>query len=58
MGRNNQLLTEVNKLLSTYCDGCFVHRQLRKEYGRRSAHHFCINKCTVGNHLRKLGNQL
>ncbi|WP_367590106.1 zinc-finger domain-containing protein [Heyndrickxia ginsengihumi] len=30
-----QLLQEVNELLSTYCDGCFLKTYFRKEYGKK-----------------------
>jgi len=53
-----QLLQEVNELLSTYCDGCFLKTYFRKEYGKKNAHQFCIRKCSVGEKLKKYGERL
>ncbi|NCU17254.1 zinc-finger domain-containing protein [Pallidibacillus pasinlerensis] len=41
-----------------YCDGCFVARHFRKEKGKRYAHNFCINECTVGLEIQKIGQRL
>ena len=49
---------QVDFLLTTYCDGCFLHKQLVKELGRTHAHRFCINKCTVGESLKQIGSSL
>lgn len=51
-------LEELDHLLKTYCDGCFVFSTFKKENGRRSAHRFCINKCTVGLQIQKIGERL
>ncbi|KYD22249.1 zinc-finger domain-containing protein [Caldibacillus debilis] len=44
--------------MEDYCRGCFLHKYFSKEKGRRYAHNFCINKCTVGERLRKIGQEL
>ncbi|MGE8204256.1 zinc-finger domain-containing protein [Heyndrickxia sp. NPDC080065] len=52
------ILEEMNAILTAYCDGCLVKSSLRKEFSKTYAHQFCIQKCTVGEQLRKFGNQL
>ncbi|MEI4800880.1 zinc-finger domain-containing protein [Bacillus sp. NPDC077411] len=53
-----QLITEVNDLLETYCDGCFLQKHFRKEHSKYYAHSFCIRQCTIGEKLQKYGKQL
>ncbi|WP_203363837.1 zinc-finger domain-containing protein [Bacillus sp. REN10] len=53
-----QLFAEVEEVLQTYCEGCLIKSTFRKEYGKAYAHKFCITKCTVGERLRKYGEQL
>ncbi|MBY6273430.1 MAG: zinc-finger domain-containing protein [Caldibacillus debilis] len=52
------LYSEADKWMEDYCRGCFLHKYFSKEKGRRYAHNFCINKCTVGERLRKIGQEL
>lgn len=52
------MLTEVEALFTVYCKDCFLHKQLKKDHGRRHAHRFCITKCTVGEQLRSYGNRM
>lgn len=52
------LYEELEDVLSTYCKGCFVYHTLKKENGKRYAHKFCINKCTVGEKLKNVGKML
>ncbi|MET3696048.1 uncharacterized protein DUF2602 [Bacillus oleivorans] len=52
------LLKELNDVVTTYCEGCFVHQTLKKENGKRYAHRFCISKCTVGEKLQEYGKKL
>lgn len=52
------VLKQVDFLLSTYCDGCFLHKQLVRDNGRTHAHRFCINQCTVGESLKLIGGNL
>ncbi|HEY2420707.1 MAG TPA: zinc-finger domain-containing protein [Neobacillus sp.] len=56
--RRRELLTNVDFLMTSYCDGCFLHKQLKQEGGRRVAHHFCISQCTVGEKLKEFGKKL
>ena len=49
---------QVDFLLSTYCEGCFLHKQIVKDLGRTHAHRFCINQCTVGESLKQIGTSL
>ncbi|MES9697358.1 zinc-finger domain-containing protein [Bacillus sp. JJ927] len=53
-----QLITEVNDLLETYCGGGFLQEHNRKNHSKYYAHSFCIRQCTVGEKLKKYGEQL
>ncbi|WP_102346493.1 zinc-finger domain-containing protein [Bacillus sp. Marseille-P3661] len=53
-----QLIRSVGELLDTYCNGCFLIHHHRKEFGKKYAQSFCINKCTVGESLQKIGKKL
>ncbi|MEH7109128.1 MULTISPECIES: zinc-finger domain-containing protein [Bacillaceae] len=53
-----ELFSQVEKLMTQYCEGCFVHKTLKNENGRRTAHRFCISQCTVGEKLREYGDKL
>lgn len=52
------IINEIDDMLSTYCEGCFVKAQLRKDGGKTAAHRFCISECTVGTQLKFLGQEL
>ncbi|MGV2938521.1 zinc-finger domain-containing protein [Mesobacillus sp. LC4] len=54
----NEILAEVETLLTTYCNGCFLKKLHRQENGKRHAHRFCINECTVGEKIKKCGQKL
>ncbi|MCM3566860.1 zinc-finger domain-containing protein [Neobacillus mesonae] len=53
-----EVIHQVESLMAEYCDGCFVHKQLKKDGGRRYAHRFCISQCTVGEKLQEYGRKL
>ncbi|WP_285869448.1 zinc-finger domain-containing protein [Mesobacillus maritimus] len=53
-----QVLEEVESLMNTYCNECFLKKQLKKDYGKRYAHQFCINNCTVGEQIKVCGEKL
>jgi len=53
-----QLFEEVDSLLETYCNGCFLKAAFRKEKGKTYAHQFCISACTVGEKLKSYGKKL
>jgi len=53
-----ELFNQVESLMNQYCEGCFLHQQLKKEGGRRWAHRFCIAQCTVGGRLQEYGKKL
>ncbi|WP_053363902.1 zinc-finger domain-containing protein [Bacillus sp. FJAT-27251] len=57
MGRKD-LLEEVEELLATYCEGCFLKKQHKKDHGKRFAHRFCITACTVGEKIKVCGAKL
>ncbi|MGX9133911.1 zinc-finger domain-containing protein [Rummeliibacillus sp. JY-2-4R] len=52
------IVKEIDELLETYCEGCLVKTQMRRERGKAGAHKFCINSCTVGEQLQFLGQEL
>lgn len=52
------IINEIDEMLASYCEGCFVRTQMRKEQGKTAAHRFCISNCTVGTQLQFLGNEL
>nr|WP_210365029.1 zinc-finger domain-containing protein [Bacillus sp. REN3] len=54
----SEILAELEALLSTYCNGCFLKKHHKKEKGRRYAHRFCITECTVGRQIKSCGNRL
>ncbi|WP_277584317.1 zinc-finger domain-containing protein [Psychrobacillus antarcticus] len=56
--KNTQLINKIDELLDTYCDGCFVRKQLRKESGKTIAYRFCLEQCTVGENIKQIGSQL
>ena len=53
-----EILSEVEALLSTYCNGCFLKSHHKNEKGKRFAHKFCITECTVGEQIKKCGTKL
>lgn len=52
------VMNEINEVLDTYCEGCFVKRQQAKDIGKTGAHQFCIQTCTIGEQLQFLGNEM
>ena len=52
------VIREIDEMLETYCDGCFIKRELKSNSGKTMAHRFCINRCTVGEQLQFLGGEL
>ncbi|MBO0994809.1 zinc-finger domain-containing protein [Bacillus sp. SD088] len=53
-----ELLKEMNDVMETYCEGCFLKSHFRQTYGKNYAHRFCIQNCTVGEELQKIGQVL
>ncbi|WP_408606239.1 zinc-finger domain-containing protein [Bacillus thermotolerans] len=53
-----QLMEEIEDILHTYCNHCLLKATFRKEKGKAYAHKFCIKQCTVGEQIRKCGEQL
>ncbi|WP_342432048.1 zinc-finger domain-containing protein [Neobacillus sp. FSL H8-0543] len=53
-----ELFTNVETLMSQYCNGCLLHQHFKEEGGRRFAHRFCISQCTVGEKLQEYGKKL
>lgn len=52
------VMSDINQILDSYCEGCFLKKQLAKDNGKTNAHKFCISGCTVGEQLRFLGNEM
>ncbi|MGM7722001.1 zinc-finger domain-containing protein [uncultured Metabacillus sp.] len=53
-----QTLQELSEILDTYCVNCLLKKHFREEYGKRFAHSFCINQCTVGQKIKEVGEKL
>ncbi|WML45032.1 zinc-finger domain-containing protein [Neobacillus sp. PS3-40] len=56
--RRRELIENAESIIVQYCEGCFLHIQLKQESGRRFAHRFCISQCTVGEKLKEYGKKL
>lgn len=56
--RKKQTLQELSDILDTYCVDCLLKKHFREEYGKRYAHSFCINQCTVGQKIKEVGTKL
>lgn len=54
----SSVMTEIDELLMRYCEGCFLKKQNKQDLGKKAAHRFCIAKCTVGEQLKFLGQEL
>ncbi|WP_318617433.1 zinc-finger domain-containing protein [Sporosarcina sp. YIM B06819] len=52
------IMSEIDEILTTYCEGCFLKTQLSKEKGKTGAHRFCIKTCTIGEQLQFLGQEM
>ncbi len=49
-----QLITEVNDLLETYCEGCFCENIIERQIVSITLIHFVSGKCTVGETFEKV----
>lgn len=56
--KNAELINKIDNLSDTYCNGCFIRTQLRKESGKTIAYRFCIEQCTVGESIKQIGSKL
>ncbi|EMT44954.1 MULTISPECIES: zinc-finger domain-containing protein [Anoxybacillus] len=56
--KRKDVLFQLNELLDTYCEGCFVKSTLRKERGKSYAQSFCIQTCTIGWKIQQCGKLL
>ena len=52
------IMASIDEIMDMYCQDCLVIKELRKSRGKTAAHQFCINECTVGEHLQFLGTEL
>lgn len=52
------VMQDIDELTDTYCEGCLVRQELRKQRGKSGAHRFCIEHCSVGQQLQFLGQEL
>ncbi|UXR79378.1 MULTISPECIES: zinc-finger domain-containing protein [unclassified Staphylococcus] len=48
----------IDTLMADYCTQCLIKSHLRKEESKTSAHHFCIQQCSVGQRIQALGKHL
>ncbi|QGQ46608.1 zinc-finger domain-containing protein [Metabacillus sediminilitoris] len=53
-----QTFQEINEILDTFCVDCLLKKHFRQEHGKRYAHSFCINQCTVGQKIKEMGEKL
>ncbi|UXR70609.1 MULTISPECIES: zinc-finger domain-containing protein [unclassified Staphylococcus] len=53
-----QAIETIDTLMADYCTQCLIKSHLRKEESKTSAHHFCINECSVGQRIQALGKYL
>ncbi|WP_404403416.1 zinc-finger domain-containing protein [Jeotgalibacillus malaysiensis] len=51
-------ISAVDDLMSTYCKGCPIKKQLRAEKGKLHAHKFCISECSIGLKIKEIGRLL
>ncbi|QLK86173.1 zinc-finger domain-containing protein [Staphylococcus sp. 17KM0847] len=51
-------VSTIDTLMADYCDQCLIKSHLRKIENKTSAHHFCIQSCSIGQHIQALGKQL
>ncbi|MDM5298466.1 zinc-finger domain-containing protein [Bacillus pumilus] len=49
---------ELTDLQDTYCSDCLIKQHFRKECGKKHAHSFCIQQCTVGEKIKEYGKVL
>ncbi|MCJ8006616.1 zinc-finger domain-containing protein [Lederbergia wuyishanensis] len=56
--KRTEIFKEIDGLITTYCEGCFLHFHFKKEFSKSYAHKFCINQCTVGQKLQEKGKIL
>ena len=52
------VMKDIDELTDVYCTDCLVIKELRKTRGKTNAHQFCIQRCTVGEQLQFLGQEL
>jgi hypothetical protein len=54
----NQVIIELNDMIETYCEGCFVYQHFRKIHSQNYAQNFCMKQCTIGEKLKQYGKYL
>ncbi|MFC4411311.1 zinc-finger domain-containing protein [Chungangia koreensis] len=54
----SSVMMEIDELLLNYCEECFLKKQNKLDLGKKAAHRFCIEQCTVGEQLKFLGQEL
>jgi hypothetical protein len=52
------IMNDIDGILDSYCEGCFLKTQLSKDKGKTVAHKFCISTCTIGEQLQFLGQEM
>ncbi|MBS4199446.1 zinc-finger domain-containing protein [Bacillus sp. FJAT-49732] len=56
--KRTKVFKEIDELITSYCDGCFLHLHFKKEFSKSYAHKFCIGECTIGQKLQEKGKTL
>ncbi|APH04675.1 zinc-finger domain-containing protein [Bacillus weihaiensis] len=53
-----ETIQKISVLIETYCEDCLLKKHFREEKGKRYAHSFCINQCTIGEKIKQIGEKL
>ncbi|HLR11399.1 MAG TPA: zinc-finger domain-containing protein [Sporosarcina sp.] len=52
------IIEEIDEMMDTYCTHCLVKQALSKERGKKGAHRFCIEQCTIGEKIQWMGREM
>lgn len=52
------IIEEIDLMMETYCTNCLVKEALSTERGKKGAHRFCIESCTIGEKIQWVGQEL
>ncbi|OZM57444.1 hypothetical protein CIB95_08290 [Lottiidibacillus patelloidae] len=54
----HDILMKVTGILDMYCEDCLLYHCNKQEEGKRQAHRFCLQSCTIGKKLQSYGKKL
>jgi len=52
------IINEIDQVISIYCDGCVLKKQLTNIIGKTASHQICISNCPIGEQLQFLGGEM